>query len=346
MKHITKALDTFSVDYWYFDDPIYLRYLTGLSVSKGMILWGKKQGFWVDGRYFSHVEKYSPIQTYLLTQEGFFSFLPNKKIRVGFDPSKMDVKSLEEKKKKYPKIDWIAAEKAFSSFRLIKTDKEIKKMQEAAKISYAGYLHLLQKIKTGVSEKELAWEYEKFCRENGAEKLAFDPIVAFGENSAIPHWKSSSKKLKKNEIVLLDLGIVFEGYCSDFTRTHFYGKISSEIQKLYQLVNQAKILAASKAKPGQKVRELEKKVRKVFSENKVENLFVHSLGHGIGLEVHEPLTVSQKNKNGILEKNMLITIEPGLYLEGAGGIRLEDTYLITSTGAKSLYPKILAPELL
>ncbi len=339
MQRIQEALEREGLDFFLTEDLFSIRFFTGLCVSKGTLLLGKQESrFFVDTRYLSRAKKESAVPAELFSWEKIDTFIGEKK-KIGYDTRKMTVFSFSEWQKK------IRGEFLFSPFferaRLIKNGQERKKMKEAASLNYKGYLHILQKIKTGVKEEEISWEFEKFCRENGGEKVAFEPIVAFGENSASPHWKSSSKKLKEGEVILLDLGVVKEGYASDFTRVHFYKEASKTMKEFYDLVKKAKDKALQKVKPGVKIQELDSCVRDVFQKEGKEELFLHSLGHGIGLEVHEfpKVSVFSQDKDLLLEEGMFITIEPGLYKEKEGGVRLEDTVMVTEKGFLNLYPE-------
>lgn len=351
MQSLLHALEKEGLDYFYISDPPSLYALTGLSLSCGVALLGRKdQALWVDGRYFSHAQKKSPIPVFLLPETTLVTYWQKQKktfpLKVGFNPHTLSVAAYEKLKTSgSEKVVWIPSSQVLQAWRSVKGEKEIEIMKQAAALNYEGICHLLSYMQEGVSEKELAWEFESFCRKKGAEKLSFDPMVAFGEGSAIPHWKTSHRKLQKGELVLVDVGIMLQGYAADCTRTFFYGKVDPFLQKLYQVVEEAKQAVFSILKPGLSMRQLDEEARKVMRKQGLEKLFLHSLGHGIGIEVHEFPKIHSvgENEGVLLKENMVITIEPGLYKAEKGGVRLEDTVRITSSGYENFYPSFFSP---
>ena len=198
-------------------------------------------------------------------------------------------------------------------------------------------------LKEGLYEKELAKELELFCLKNGAERLSFSPIICFGVNSAIPHHKSDDTKLKNGVIVLIDMGVVFNNYTSDFTRTFCFGAETKAFKDMYSLVKEASFIAKEQLRDNQDIILIDKNIREFFRKNNSDQYFIHGLGHGIGLEVHETPRIkwNEESKPFILKEGMFITIEPGLYRENFGGVRYEDTVLISKNGYENLYPQEL-----
>ena len=182
-------------------------------------------------------------------------------------------------------------------------------------------------------------EYEIFCRRNGAQKLAFDPIICFGKNSAEPHHQPDATALKINDIVLMDIGVVFDNYHSDLTRVIFFGQGDPLLEEFYDVTKKASQAALELCRPGTALKELDLAARKVLKEAGYEEYFLHALGHGIGLETHELFIIKYngKDKDLILKPDMLLTIEPGIYKNGIGGVRYEDMILITGSGYENLY---------
>ncbi len=230
-----------------------------------------------------------------------------------------------------------------SGIRAVKEEKEIFAIKKACDIADKVFAHILNKLKSGVTEQEIAFEIEIFLKENGAD-VSFPPIVAFGRNSSIPHHKSNNQKLITNNIVLLDFGARYNGYCSDMTRTVFFGKATSEQKRMYQVVLDAQQKAieflTSYFHPERSRRVINHKSdSKTASASKVDSMareyiiqkgypsIPHSLGHGIGLQVHEYPSLSPKSKD-ILREGMVFSIEPGIYIPGKGGIRIEDLFTI------------------
>ena len=217
--------------------------------------------------------------------------------------------------------------------RSIKDAEELAKLKKSAALLHRGFLFIKKQLKTGVSEEVVAREFELYMRKMGAEALSFEPIIAFGENSALPHYHPGKRKLKKGDVVLIDIGVVVEGYASDMTRILFWGEVTQKIHEIYKLVRKAQKGAMKVCKAGVLVSEVEEVAREIMG--KEEKYFVHALGHGIGLDVHEYPRVAVSSKNR-LEEGMVITVEPGIYLPEAFGIRYEDMVLITKTGHQKI----------
>ena len=226
--------------------------------------------------------------------------------------------------------------------RLIKDAHEIRLMKKAAELGYKAYQYIRKKLKPGVTEIELAKLLEIYCLKEGATGMSFEPIIAFGKNSALPHYHPGKTKLKANDIVLFDLGVMLNGYASDMTRVDFVGKVDPKLREIFEVNKAAQRMALAKCRPGVKLKELDIAARRVMKSAGYEEYYVHGLGHGIGLEVHEfpGIKVKGIDRNVVLEPGMVITIEPGIYLPGKGGVRYEDTIVITKDGYVNLYPSV------
>lgn len=235
-----------------------------------------------------------------------------------------------------------------SKLRVIKEKWEIEKIKKACSLGDKTFKHILGKIKTGITEKEVAQELEKFIKENEAE-FSFPAIVAFGKNSSVPHHQTGNTKLEKSGdftakqeacFILLDFGVKIDGYCSDMTRTLFFGKISDEQKNVYRTVLEAQQKAVDfinkSIKSGKKIKasEVDKMAREYIKSRDFPDI-PYSLGHGIGLEVHEHPYLSSRSKEE-LKTGMVFSIEPGIYIEGFGGVRIEDLYILEKIGLKQL----------
>ena len=219
--------------------------------------------------------------------------------------------------------------------RKSKNQTELNAIAKACKIASDAFEYVLPYIKAGVTERSIKNRLEKFMIKQGATSPSFETIVAFGANSAVPHHQTGNTKLKQNQVVLLDYGCVFEGYCSDMTRTVFYGTPTQEFVSAYNLVASANLLGEQKAVKGAKVKDVDKCVRDYFAKSGVDNYFTHSLGHGIGLQIHEDPYLSPRGQ-GELDNGYVFSIEPGLYFDGKFGIRIENTVTIENGKPKSL----------
>jgi len=225
----------------------------------------------------------------------------------------------------------IATNGLVEELREIKDPKELTNIKKALQITAKALKFAAKIIKPGKKELEVAAELERFIRYNGATNSAFDIIVASGPNSAYPHHAPGSRKIRNNEPVLVDIGVEYQGYKSDLTRVYFLGKINFLVQRVKKIVLKAQSLAIDKIKPGAKISEIDGVSRNFISESGYGNYFGHSLGHGIGLEIHEDPRISGKAK-GILKEGMVFTVEPGIYLAGSFGIRIEDMVSVTKKG--------------
>ena len=320
------------------ENPIDIFYLVGVWFSAAqLVITEKSATLLLDRRYFDRF-KNLPSCKVVLAGSDVLSGLK----RVGFDSSFTSVDRLAFLQTTFPQVTWHPVSRSLKHLRAIKDASEIAALKKAAQVTKEGYLESLKHLKEGVSEEEIAFLFEMFCRKKGASKLSFEPIVAFGENSAYPHYRAGKARLKKNQIVLLDLGAAFDDYYADMTRVFFFGEVDPKLVHFQELVKKALLVAEKEARPGVKMGELQANVKRFYMKEGVDSLFTHGLGHGIGLEAHEfPILRSTGGDvDTILEIGMVFTIEPGLYLPGLGGIRLENTYLMTKDGLENFYGDI------
>ena len=221
--------------------------------------------------------------------------------------------------------------------RMVKTPPEIDLIRNSVLTNSKAFESAKKALKPGVTENQAAAEIDYQMRRHGAEKTAFETIVAFGVRSALPHARPTNKKLAKDELVLIDMGACQDEYASDMTRVLFLDKPTSKIASLYRAVLEAQLAAIDAVREGVKAEQVDQAARKVLAGHGLDQHFVHSTGHGLGLEIHEAPRLGKKEKTK-LEQNMVITIEPGAYIEGLGGVRIEDTILVTKTGCEVLTP--------
>jgi len=256
---------------------------------------------------------------------------------VGFEEDYTTMKKINEWKQQYKIPNFIGLSDAILNTRLIKMIKEIELLKEAAKLGDIGFKTIYNSIKEGMTERDLAAEAEYAMRKAGSDGTAFNTIVATGINSSYPHATVSDKIIKDGDIVLVDIGATFKGYHSDLSRTFIFGKVDKEKAKLINMVNESQKIALNCVKVGISCNELDKVTRDFFTEKKKEwsSRFIHSLGHGVGLDIHERPFISSTSQE-LIQENMVITIEPGLYIPGLGGARTEDLILIQKESYKSL----------
>lgn len=253
---------------------------------------------------------------------------------IGLNNEIFSLNALKRLKKTLKGKKFIDVSQELEEIRSIKTKQEIQKITKACKITEQVFLGIKKLFKTGMTELELAAELEFKAKKLGAEELAFPVIVASGKNSAVPHHNTSDKKIKKNELILIDFGVKYKNYCSDLTRMFFSGKTPVFLNKLYSEVLTSKESAEKELKAGKSYSLAFEKANGFIQKNLGQKL-MHDIGHGLGLEVHD---FPKKNfgETFILKKNMVLTIEPGYYNKKVAGIRIEDDYLITEKGFKKL----------
>ncbi len=234
-----------------------------------------------------------------------------------------------------PRVRWSAGASEVERLRTVKDAHELSRMRDAAKLISDIWTKTVAAMKVGKSELAVAAEMEYAMKLAGAAGPSFETIVASGPRSAWAHARATSKLLRKNELVVMDQGAILRGYCSDMTRTVFLGRPSDRVRRLYHAVLDAQQAAKSVIKPGVTTGEVDKAARDTLRRHKLDQYFTHSTGHGLGLEVHEMPRLA-RGERFVLEQDMVVTVEPGVYLEGLGGVRIEDDVVVTADGAEDL----------
>ncbi len=317
-------------------------YFSGLFTSDGLVLITKKKVYFlVDFRYYELACKQTRGIDVILV-EGFFVEALGDLI------NKLSIKNLYLESKDITLFKLNSLKSALGSLninlvfngtlsetieelRCVKNESEIKKIATAQEISEFTFNYILTKIKRGISEKEIAAEIEYFMKKNGAKSTSFDTIVLSGKNSSLPHGLPTDKKVEIGDFITLDMGAVFEGYCSDMTRTVALGKVTDEQRQVYETVKKAQKIAEAEVKAGISCARLDSLARDYIYSQGFEGKFGHALGHGVGIDIHEPPVVSKKS-DAVLSKDMVITIEPGIYIENKFGVRIEDMLKIEQNG--------------
>lgn len=255
--------------------------------------------------------------------------------RVGFDASKESYLTGNFLRKS----GFVEMESLFTTLRETKNAQEIKHLRSSNRLAYLTYAYIKPRIKTGMSECEVAAEMERFMRVNGAKSPSFFTIVAFGENTANPHHETGMRKLKADDAILLDFGCVYDNYCSDMTRSWWHGKNEpAEYKKIWKLTDTARKAGIKAAKIGVKCQAVDATCRTLITKAGYGDYFTHGTGHGVGLEIHEN-PYNNQTSAAVLKEGNIVTVEPGIYLPGKYGVRLEDTVVITKTGATILTKK-------
>lgn len=320
-------------------DSLSITYLTGVKVEEGyLVVSGCDKACFVDARYFSMlkpklIEK--GVKAYLYKDFScvvdYIKALNKKTVYI--DYSKTTIKEHLKIKEHFSTKDYSLR---LEKLRSIKNAGELKNIKKACQIAQKAYYFALKKIKLGITELELKEILERKMLSLGAQGTSFDTIVAFGKNSAVPHHQTGQTKLENNTPVLIDMGCKVNGYCSDITRTAFFGSPDKKFIDCYKAVFSANESAIKNITVGTKTCGADAFARNVLKENSLDKYFTHSLGHGVGLEIHEYPFISPKT-DVELKNDMVFTIEPGVYFDGEFGIRIEDTVTLKNGKVKRLY---------
>jgi Xaa-Pro aminopeptidase len=341
-RSVARELKRRGLDCLLVSHPANWYYLTGFTGDSGVLLVGTgKTTLFTDGRFAIQAREESPGIQLELQKGALYTFvgewLKQRGVRrAGYDPDQWTVARLKALQKASG-AKWRAIETAgvIESLRMKKDAQELAVMRKAAILVGEVLEGALKLLKPGVRETEIAAEIEYQMKKKGAAGPSFETIVAFGERSALPHARPTSKRLRKNEFVVLDLGVILAHYCSDITRTVYVGRASQRARKFYSAVLQANQAATLAVSAGVTCGEVDAAAREVLKKNGLETFFVHSTGHGLGLEVHESPRVA-RGQSVRLEAGNVITIEPGVYVEGFGGIRIEDDVAVGIRGREVL----------
>lgn len=321
-----------------------LRYLTGFTGSNGLLLaFASGDGiFFTDPRYTIQARREvscsvqvckGPLLPQLVAAAG-----RARARRLGFEAAHLSCALYESLRSTLPLganlipvTDWI------ERHRMTKSAAEAAAIRRSVETNSTAFDQAMRHVRAGMREADLAAELDYRMRLAGAEATAFETIVAAGERSALPHARPTAARLSEGDLVVVDMGAMRDGYASDMTRMLFLGRPGAKVKKMYRAVLDAQEAAIAAVRPGVTAMHVDRAARRVLKTEKLDKAFVHSTGHGLGLEIHEPPRVGKKEKTR-LESGMAITIEPGVYLEGFGGIRIEDTVLVTPAGCEILTP--------
>ncbi len=303
-------------------------YYTSCRFQDGYLVFINNQKYiFADKRYFSALPNSSNYQKSLLVNDlQVIDFLKAQNVkRVGliYEYSYISLSNLLTENG----FEIYSYDSQYNKNSQVKTAKEIELIKNSCQVCQKSFYQAIKHIKQGITELELSAILEYYFKANGASKTSFDTIVAFGEGSAIPHYNTANVTLKQNTPILMDFGCVVDGYASDMTRSFYFGVPSSEYIKAYDVVLKAHLNASQNIKNGMTGKQADSFARKVIETNGYGDKFTHGLGHGVGVKVHESPRLSPKG-DGILQNGNVFSIEPGIYLDGLFGIRIEDTYLL------------------
>jgi Xaa-Pro aminopeptidase len=322
--------------------PANVRYLSGFTGSNGsLILTADAAVLFTDPRYQTQAPLESDCAVKIakrpMTAE-FATWLNRRRIAsLAFEENRIAFELYQKLKTALPKVRLKPAAAAVDKLRMVKSPSEIATIRASVELNSLALDHALKAFAPAMTEIDLAAEIEYRMRRLGADGVAFETIVASGDRSALPHARPTDHPIKTDELLLIDMGASVAGYASDMTRTYAVGKVDSKARRMYRAVLESQLAAIAAVRPGVTCGAVDRAARGVLRTHGFDKLFIHSTGHGLGLEIHEPPRLGKKEKVK-LEPGMAITIEPGVYVEGLGGIRIEDTVVVTAQGCEVLTP--------
>jgi Xaa-Pro aminopeptidase len=339
-KKIREKLDKYSLDGILVSNLDNVRYLSDFTGSEGAVLISENGNYFLTGtRYTTQASEQTKgfiIREYSNREEEISDLISNLNIKsLGFEPQYVTFEVYNKLLERLQDTKLIPIAEGLDSVRDKKEVSELKLIKDAIKIASESYLEVVDRIKVGVEEREIALEIEYLMRKKGAEKVSFDTIVASGKRAALPHGIATSKKIKKGDLVVIDFGARYQGYYSDETQTVVVGKPTTKQKKIYQTVKDAQEKAFETIKPGVDVTKVDSAARDYIDKAGFGRYFGHGTGHGVGLAVHDMPHISPLGK-GVIEEGMVFTIEPGIYIPKWGGVRIEDMVRVTPQGYERL----------
>lgn len=318
------------------------RYLTGFTGSAGMLLVGSESAWLLtDSRYTQQAEREAPDCCIVASAgdpyETLSETLEERGLsQVGFEAHHVTFDGHRRMSEQVSSVEWVPTTQIVEQLRLIKDDEELAVMKEAAAIADRALGEILPAVAPGRAEEDIALDLEFCMRRMGAEGLSFPLIVASGARSSLPHGRASEKIVEGGDFITFDYGARFNGYCSDATRTVVVGEVDEEQRKVYSTVLRAQEAAVAHVAPGRTGREVDSVARDIIDAAGYGEYFGHGLGHGVGLAVHEGPSLSQRRGDTELQPGMVVTVEPGIYIPGWGGVRIEDLVVVTDNGCEIL----------
>ncbi|RDU24304.1 aminopeptidase P family protein [Anaerosacchariphilus polymeriproducens] len=343
LKRIEELRNQNLLDAILVSDGFNIRYISGFSGETGYLyISNERHVLLTDTRYTiqakMEAKEFEVIEVSIEKNYGMWIgefILEDNVKRLGFEDLHMKYFEYFKFNQMWKLKEWVALENSLNSFRMVKTEEEIKKLAQAEAIGDKAFQEILNILKPGMTELEVAAELEYHMKRNGASGLSFDTIAASGINSSMPHATPTNRKLETGDFLTMDYGCVFEGYCSDMTRTVVIGKASQKQKEIYQIVLKAQLAALDAICAGKTGSEIDKVARDIIEKEGYGEYFGHGLGHSVGLFIHEEPRLSPVG-NIILEENVIETVEPGIYLPGFGGVRIEDMVVVKKDGCINL----------
>jgi len=338
LTSLKKKLRKKGLDAFFITEPHNVFYLSGIWVE-GAVLLTSSNSFFITSRLFEEearkrLNDWQVVVRKEGTEKTVGGILRKTNVeKVGFEASHLSYRQYR-RLAELTRRGLVPCMNLVEDLRLVKDDEELRCIRKAVEVTELTFDHLKNLLEVGMTEREISTEAIYLIRKM-ADKESFPPIVLFGERTSLPHGIPGERRLREDELVLIDLGAMVEGYCADLTRTIFFGEVEGKWQGIHRLLIQAQEEAINSVKPGMKSSRVDSILRERIKEGGYLDAFIHNGGHGIGLEVHEEPIVGP-NSRRILKEGMVFTVEPGVYLPGEGGVRVERMVFVTSNGAEAL----------
>ena len=338
---LSDRLSSLEVDAFLVTSLTNVRYMTGFAGSSGQALVaGDESVFFTDGRYTEQAGHEVPDLERVTYSDALASALAEQVSRlgvrrVGFEADHLSVRSYERLSDALEGVDLVACDDEVGRIRWIKDDEELASLERAQTVTDQAFDDVLETLAVGVTEQQIARNLEALLRRDGADGLSFDPIVAFGENAAEPHHEPGHRMLEEGDVITMDFGALFGAYHADMTRTIAFGEPASELKKIHDIVRQAQQAGIDAVHEGATGAEVDAAARGVIEGAGYGDAFSHGLGHGVGLDIHEGPRLGREFTH-VLPARAVVTVEPGIYVPGLGGVRIEDMVEVTADACRVL----------
>ena len=342
LEQLRKRIAELELDGMLITDPLNRRYLSGFSGSAGWLLVSADGTLLaVDFRYYERAAREAPdweqVHVTSTPTDALVEMVARAGVhRLGIESDHLTVAQYEGARTKVPDVTLVPLEKVVLPLRAVKDRGEVRAISAAVACADAAFAHLCRVIRPGMTETQIAWELESHMRQNGASAISFPTIVGSGPNGAMPHATAGERVVGEGEPIVLDFGAVVDGYCSDITRSFCLGRADDRYREVWQWVLEAQRAVEERLRPGMNGQEADAIAREVFGRVGQEDRFGHGLGHGVGLAIHEDPRMGRLSEEHVLEPGHGVTVEPGLYYPGWGGVRIEDLVVIGEDGVEVL----------
>lgn len=343
LSKLREKIAAAGLDAMFITQPQNIRYLSGFTGGEGAVLVvTPREAIAVTGFiYREQIQRQAPEWELVETKGKLVNAFPDLVARlgvrrIGFESVHLTVNQHREWVEALPDCELVPIRDMVEDLRVVKDEKEIEAIEKAVILADSAFAHITKFIRPGMTEKEVGWELEKYMRTHGAEKVSFDIIVGSGSNGAMPHATVSERMIRAGEPIVMDLGAVVDGFCSDLTRTIVIGEPDDRFRAIYDTVLRAQVHAEAKILPGMTGQEADAIARDIITAAGYGEAFGHGLGHGVGLAVHEKPRVSYVEGENVLQPGMVFTVEPGIYLPDWGGVRIEDIVVLREDGCQVL----------